>query len=129
MQSSIKGKVMAKLVKAPTEIKACGNKEKIIKEFIGNLNTQTSSVSIAKMDSPQGWEEPGQTPKFIEYTIVLKGTLKAETKNKTFDITSGQALITEKDEWIKYCTPYEGGAEYISVCIPAFSPGLANRDK
>lgn len=119
---------MAKLIKTPTEIKACGNKEKIIKEFIGNVNSNTEKVSIAKMDSPQGWEEPGQTPKFNEYTIVLKGTLKIETKKESFDIKAGQALIVEQDEWVKYSTPYKGGAEYIAVCLPAFSPSLVNRD-
>jgi len=120
---------MAKLIKAPTEIKACGNKEKIIKEFIGNVNSSTKTVSIAKMESPQGWEEPGQTPQFNEYTVVLKGTVKIETKNKSFDVKAGQALIVEQNEWVKYSTPYEGGAEYIAVCLPAFSPSLVNRDR
>ncbi len=120
---------MAKLIEAPTKIKACGNKEKVISEFIGNVNSNTETVSIAKMDSPQGWEEPGQTPKFNEYTIVLKGTLKIETKNDSFETKAGQALIVEQDEWVKYSSPYGGGAEYIAVCLPAFSPGLVNRDK
>jgi opacity protein-like surface antigen len=104
---------MAKLIKTPAEIKACGNKEKIIKEFIGNVNSKTSSISIAKMDSPQGWEEPGQTPKFNEYTVVLKGTLKIETRTESFDVKAGQAVIVKQDEWVKVSTPYEGGAEYI----------------
>lgn len=120
---------MIKLIEKPTEIKACGNKEKIIKEFIGKVNTKTSSVSIAKMDSPQDWEEPGQSPKFNEYTIVLKGILKIETKTESFEVKAGEALIVEQDEWVKYSTPYEGGAEYIAVCLPAFSPNLVNRDK
>jgi len=120
---------MARLIASPTRIKACGNNEKIIEEFIGNVTTRTSSVSIAKMNSPQGWEEPGQKPEFHEYTIVLKGTLRVETEKETLDVKAGQAVIAEKDEWIKYSTPCEGGAEYIAVCLPAFSPGLVNRDE
>ncbi|MBU3917686.1 cupin domain-containing protein [bacterium] len=120
---------MAKLIEAPTQIKACGTKEKIIKEFIGNVNTNTKTISVAKMESPQGWEEPGQTPEFDEYTIVLKGTLKVETQKGSFDVTAGQALIVEKDEWVKYGSPYDGGAEYIAVCLPAFGPDLVNRDE
>ena len=120
---------MIRLIKSPTKIQACGNIEKTINEFIGNVNSQTEKVSIAKMESPQGWEEPGQRPEFTEYTIVLKGILKAETANDSFDIPAGQALIAEADEWVKYSSPYEGGAEYISVCLPAFSPDLVNRDE
>ena len=120
---------MAMLIKNPTKIEACGNKEKIINEFVGNVNSQTETVSIAKMESPQGWEEPGQRPKFTEYTIVLKGILKAETANDSFDVAAGQALIAEADEWVKFSSPYEGGAEYISVCLPAFSPDCVNRDE
>jgi len=120
---------MVRLIKMPTKIDACGTKEKIINEFIGNVNSQTETVSIAKMESPRGWEEPGQRPKFTEYTIVLKGVLKAETAEASFDITAGHALIAEADEWVKYSSPYEGGAEYISVCLPAFSPDLVNRDE
>ncbi len=120
---------MAKLIEAPTKIIACGTKEKIIKEFIGNVNSDTKAVSVAKMESPQGWEEPGQTPKFDEYTIVLKGTLKVETKKESYDVKAGQALIAEQGEWIKYSSPYDGGAEYIAVCLPAFTPDLVNRDE
>lgn len=120
---------MTKLIEIPTEIKASGNKEKIIKEFIGNVNTKTSHISIAKMDSPQGWEEPGQTPEFDEYTIVLKGILKVQTKENLLDVKAGQAIIAKKNEWVKYSTPYKGGAEYIAVCLPAFSPKIVNRDK
>ena len=120
---------MTRLIKRPTKIQACGNIEKIINEFIGNVNSNTETVSIAKMESPQGWEEPGQRPKFTEYTIVLKGTLKAETVDDSFDIPAGQALIAVADEWVKYSSPYEGGAEYISVCLPAFSPDLVRRDE
>lgn len=120
---------MTKLIENPTKIKASGNKEKIIKEFIGNVNSQTSDVSIAKMESPEGWEEPGQTPEFEEYTIVLKGILKVQTKENTFEVKAGQAIITSKDEWVKYSTPYKGGAEYIAVCLPAFNLETVNRDE
>ena len=120
---------MAILIKKPTKIKAAGKKEKIIKEFIGNVNSKTSALSIAKMESPSGWEEPGQTPEFNEYTVVLKGTLKVETKDKIYEVKAGQAIISSKNEWIRYSSPYEGGAEYIAVCLPAFSPGTVHRDE
>ena len=120
---------MARLIEGPAKIKAYGTEAKIISEFIGNVNSNTETVSIARMESPQGWKEPGQRPKFTEYTIVLKGILKAETADDSFDIPAGQALIAEADEWVKYSSPYEGGAEYISVCLPAFSPDLVNRDR
>lgn len=120
---------MAKLIEKPTEIKACGNKEKTIREFFGRVNSNTEKVSIAKMNSPEGWEEPGQTPEFDEYTVVLKGTLKVETGSESFDVKAGQAVVIEQNEWVKYSTPYKGGAEYIAVCIPAFGPDIVNRDK
>ena len=120
---------MPQLVKTPTEIKASGNKEKLIKEFIGNVNTQTPSVSIARMESPEGWEEPGQTPEFTEYTVVLSGTLRVDTKSGFLDVAAGQAVIVREGEWVKYSSPYKGGAGYIAVCLPAFSPELVNRDE
>ncbi len=119
---------MVKLIETPTNIKAYGTKEKIVSEYIGNINSNTRSVSIAKMESPQGWEEPGQTPKFDEYTIVMKGTLKVETEKESFDVKAGQAFIAEQGEWVKYSSPDEG-AEYIAVCLPAFSTDLVNRDE
>ena len=119
---------MAQLIKLPSIIKAAGTKEKIIKEFFGNVNSKTPEVSIAHMKSPEGWSEPGQTPKFNEYTVVLKGKLRISTKNKEFDVSEGQGIMTEKDEWVRYSTPFEGGAEYIAVCLPAFSPELVHRD-
>ena len=119
---------MAILIEKPTKIKACGNKEKIIKEFIGNVNSQTGAVSIAKMESPEGWEEPGQTPAFDEYTVVLRGTLKVETMEDVYEVKAGQAVIAAKGEWVKYSSPFKGGAEYIAVCHPAFSPSTVNRD-
>jgi quercetin dioxygenase-like cupin family protein len=120
---------MAQLIKSPTLIKAAGNKEKIIREFFGLANSKTAEVSIAYMKSPKGWEEPGQRPKFNEYSIVLKGNLKVTTKKEEFLVTEGQGIMTIKDEWVKYSTPFDGGAEYIAVCLPAFSPEIVYRDK
>jgi len=120
---------MIKRIEKPTLVKACGNKEKIIREFIGNVNSSTAALSIAKMESPQGWEEPGQTPEFDEYTIVLKGTLVVLTKDERIEIEAGQAIVVDKREWVQYSTPYTGGAEYIAVCVPAFHPNLVNRDE
>ena len=119
---------MAQLIKSPSIIKAAGTKEKIIKEFFGQVNSKTSEVSIAHMKSPEGWSEPGQSPKFNEYTLVLKGKLSITTKNEEFEVSEGQGIMTEKDEWVRYSTPFEGGAEYIAVCLPAFSPELVHRD-
>lgn len=119
---------MVKLLTNPTIIEAVGNKPKIIEEFFGKTNSKSDEVSIAKMKSPQGWIEPGQCPKFDEYTVVIKGCLHVETKKEAFDVKKGQAILTTKNKWIKYSSPYEDGAEYISVCIPAFSPDTVNRD-
>ncbi|HNW53005.1 MAG TPA: hypothetical protein PKN21_01990 [Bacteroidales bacterium] len=119
---------MPKKINAPTLVKAEGTKLKIIEEYIGRVNTGTTDLSIAKMKSPQGWEEPGQQPAFDEYTIVLKGTLLVETRTEEIYVSQGQAIITYKDEWVRYSSPLEGGAEYIAVCLPAFSPDSVNRD-
>jgi len=120
---------MIKLIGSPSVIKAAGNKPKKIEEFIGRVNTGTDEISIARMKSPQGWAEPGQCPGFDEYTVVLKGTLKVATRKGDLLVKEGQAVIASKNEWVKYSTPLEGGSEYISVCLPAFSPSLVNRDK
>jgi mannose-6-phosphate isomerase-like protein (cupin superfamily) len=120
---------MAKFIKAPSIIKAAGNKEKIIKEYFGHVNSNTAEVSIAHMKSPEGWVEPGQCPEFNEYTIVLKGKLLITTRNEEFVIAEGQGIMTAKDEWVRYSSPYKGGAEYIAVCLPAFSPDIVKRDK
>ena len=109
-------------------IKACGNKPKVIEEFIGMVNSGTSDISIARMKSPQGWKEPGQTPEFDEYTLVLRGTLCVKSKEGSLEAGKGQAVIAGKGEWVQYSTPYEGGAEYISVCLPAFTPRAVHRD-
>ena len=120
---------MAQFINSPSVIKAAGNKEKIIREFFGLVNSKTSEVSIARMKSPEGWEEPGQRPKFNEYTVVLKGKLKITTRDEEYILSEGQAIMTLKDEWVRYSTPFKGGAEYIAVCVPAFSPDTVNRDK
>jgi len=119
---------MPKLITSPTIIEAADNKPKIIQEFIGRVNSSTQNVSIAKMTSPNGWEELGQTPEFDEYTLVLKGMLRVETKENVFNVNAGQAIITYAGEWIKYSTPTPVGAEYIAVCLPAFSPETVHRD-
>lgn len=119
---------MAQFINTPALVNAAGNKRKIIKEFFGNVNSTTSEVSVAQMISPEGWVEPGQTPKFNEYTIVLKGKLKITTRSEEFIVSEGQGIMTEKDEWVQYSTPFAGGAEYIAVCLPAFSMDLVNRD-
>lgn len=120
---------MAQFIKSPSIIKAAGNKEKIIREFFGHVNSKTSEVSIAHMTSPEGWVEPGQQPKFNEYTLVLKGKLRITTRNEEYEISAGQGIMTTKGEWVRYSTPFEGGAEYIAVCLPAFSPELVQRDR
>ena len=119
---------MIKKIDTPTIIKAAGNKSKHILEYFGRVNSQTDEISVAKMTSPQGWVEPGQRPEFDEYTLVLQGTLKAKTKDQVFEIKSGEAIFVEKNEWVQYSTPYEGGAEYIAICLPAFSRELVHRD-
>lgn len=120
---------MPTIIKSPAIVKAAGTKPKIIEEFIGRVNSNTEIVSIAKMKSPGGWEEPGQKPEFDEFTVVLKGMLRVETINDTFEINSGEAVITHKGEWIRYSSPQPEGAEYIAVCIPAFSPDTVHRDE
>ena len=120
---------MPKLISSPKIIEAAGNKPKIIREFIGKVNSSTKTISIAKMTSPAGWEEPGQTPEFDEYSVVLKGMLKVTTKNSVNDIYAGQAVIVQKGEWVQYSTPGSEGAEYVSVCLPAFSLYTVHRDE
>ncbi len=119
---------MAELIENPTQVKAAGNKPKIIREYIGRVNSKTQALSIAHMQSPSGWVEPGQTPEFDEYTIVLRGALKVKTKSQDFDVKAGQAVIVRKGEWVQYSSPNHAGAEYIAVCLPAFSPDTVHRD-
>ena len=119
---------MPTLITQPTVIEAAGNKPKIIKEHIGRVNSDTSDVSIAHMKSPGGWEEPRQTPEFDEYTVVLSGTLRVEHDGGVTEVQAGQAIITHRGEWIRYSTPGADGAEYIAVCLPAFTPDTVHRD-
>lgn len=120
---------MAELIQSPSRIKAEGTLEKIIEEFVGAVNTSTRGVSIAIMTSPNGWEEPGQTPEFDEYSIVLNGKLVAEGRNGAIEAGPGQAVFAPKGEWVKYSTPSKDGARYIAVCIPAFTPATVHRDE
>lgn len=120
---------MIKHIQSPTIIEAAGNKKKIIEEFFGNVNSNNSNISIARMKSPEGWEEPGQKPEFDEYTVVLKGTLKVKTSKQEYHVTAGQAILIGKNEWVQYSSPFEGGAEYVAVCLPAFSPDTVHRDE
>ncbi len=120
---------MARLITGPTKIEAAGNKPKLIEEYIGRVNSDTAAVSIARMKSPSGWVEPGQTPEFDEYTVVLRGTLQVETKSGTLEVHAGQAVITPGGEWVRYSSPAEEGAEYIAVCLPGFSPATVHRDE
>src|SRR5687767_12915870 len=113
---------MPTLIERPTEIQAAGAIPKIIHEYVGRVNSATSVVSIAHMHSPGGWNEPGQTPEFDEYTVVLRGTLHVESRTESVSVNAGQGIIVKKGEWVRYSTPAESGAEYIAVCIPGFAP-------
>jgi len=117
------------LVTAPTRIQAAANKPKLIDEYIGRVNSKTGEVSVAHMRSPGGWAEPGQTPEFREFTIVLKGMLRVEHKNGSLEVRAGQAVVTHPREWVRYSTPEPEGAEYIAVCLPAFSIETVHRDE
>lgn len=119
---------MPTLVPQPTRIRAAGTKPKLIDEYVGRVNTKTSTVSVAHMRSPQGWEEPGQAPEFDEFTIVLRGLLRVYHRAGHLDVPAGQAVIAHRGEWVRYSTPAEGGAEYIAVCLPAFSMESVHRD-
>lgn len=120
---------MAKLIASPSIIKAAGTLEKIIEEYVGAVNTSDQKVSIALMTSPGGWEEPGQTPEFDEYSIVLKGKLFAGNGSSVTEAGPGQALFAPAGEWVRYSTPDPDGAQYVSVCIPAFTPATVHRDE
>ena len=120
---------MPTLIAQPTRIQAAGNKPKLIDEYIGRVNSKTSATSVAHMRSPGGWVEPGQTPEFDEFTIVLKGMLRVETKEGALDVKAGQAVIAHAGEWVRYSTPQGEGAEYIAVCLPAFSMESVHRDE
>jgi ethanolamine utilization protein EutQ len=117
---------MPRLIATPTRIPVPGNKQ--IEEYIGRVNTKDSAVSIAHMHSPSGWSEPGQQPEFDEYTVVLKGSLRVESKDGVFEVKAGQAIIASRGEWVRYSTPGPEGAEYIAVCLAAFDPDSVHRD-
>ena len=119
---------MPTAIKKPAIIPAAGTRPKIIEEFVGRVNSGTGEVSIARMKSPAGWVEPGQCPEFDEYTLVLKGALHVETRKGNLVIQEGEALATRKGEWVRYSTPGPAGAEYVAICLPAFSPELVHRD-
>jgi len=119
---------MPTLIAQPARVAAAGNKPKLIDEYIGRVNSKTAGVSVAHMHSPQGWVEPGQTPEFEEFTVVLKGMLRVSYKDGEFDVHAGHAVITHPGEWVRYSTPDPDGAEYIAVCVPAFAMETVHRD-
>jgi mannose-6-phosphate isomerase-like protein (cupin superfamily) len=119
---------MPRLIAAPTVIQAAGNKPKRIEEYAGRVNSGHAAVSVARMTSPAGWEEPGQRPEFEEITLVLRGMVRVESEEGIVDVRPGQAVVTRPGEWVRYSTPDPDGAEYIAVCVPAFSPGTVHRD-
>jgi len=119
---------MPRLIERPTIIEAAGNVPKRIEEFVGRVNTGHASASVARMVSPSGWSEPGQRPEFEEITIVLRGTLRVEYEGGALDVTAGQGVIAAPGEWVRYSSPAAGGAEYVAICMPAFSPDNVHRD-
>jgi quercetin dioxygenase-like cupin family protein len=119
---------MPQLISHPTQIQAAGTPPKLIEEFVGRVNSGTEAVSIARMRSPAGWSEPGQTPEFDEYTIVLRGMVRVDHHGGHLEVRAGQAVLTHRGEWVQYSSPEPDGAEYLAVCLPAFSPATVHRD-
>jgi len=119
---------MPTLISGPTRIQAAGTKPKLIDEYVGRVNTEQSELSIAHMRSPEGWVEPGQKPEFDEYTLVLAGSLRVEFDDGSHNVGAGQAVLVRRGEWVRYSTPEAGGAEYIAICLPAFSIDTVHRD-
>jgi quercetin dioxygenase-like cupin family protein len=120
---------MPTLISAPSVVAAAGTKPKRIEEFVGRVNSGTGELSVARMQSPPGWREPGQRPEFDEYTLVLAGRLRVESEDgATLDVRAGQAIVTRAGEWVRYSTPEPEGAEYVAICLPAFSPATVHRD-
>jgi mannose-6-phosphate isomerase-like protein (cupin superfamily) len=119
---------MPELIDTPSRVEAAGTKPKLIDEFVGRVNTGEERVSVARMNSPQDWVEPGQRPDFDEWTLVLDGTLRVEHDAGVLEVRADQAIIVRAGEWVRYSTPYPGGAEYVAVCLPAFSPDTVHRD-
>ncbi len=120
---------MAKVIEQPTLVEAAGEPSKTIEEYIGRVNSNTTTLSIARMKSPSGWSEPGQKPEFDEFTVVLQGVLHIRLKDREFDVAAGQAVSISAGEWVQYSSPHPTGAEYLAVCLPAFSPELIHRDQ
>jgi quercetin dioxygenase-like cupin family protein len=120
---------MPKLIERPAVVQAAGTKPKHIEEYAGRVNSGDAQVSVARMVSPEGWVEPGQRPEFQEVTLVLRGMLRVEHQGGVTDVHAGQAIVTAPGEWVRYSTPHDGGAEYVAVCTPAFSPGTVHRDE
>lgn len=119
---------MPQIIPAPVRIEAQGQPPKVIEEFVGNVASGSEAVSVARMVSPSGWSESGQTPEFDEVTVVLRGEVQVETREGVHRISAGQAIVVTRGEWVRYSTPSEAGAEYVSVCLPAFSPATVHRD-
>ena len=119
---------MPRWIQMPTVVEAAGNKPKRIEEYIGRIKTDNRAVSVARMRSPMGWREPGQTPEFEEITLVLRGTLRVEHRDGVIDVRAGQAVVSEPGEWVRYSTPEPDGADYVAICLPAFSPESVHRD-
>ena len=119
---------MPELIPTPTRIVAAGNRPKAIDEYVGRVNSRSTGLSIAHMRSPAGWEEPGQRPEFDEYTLVLKGLLRVSQESGSLDVRAGQAVVARAGEWVRYASPEADGAEYVAVCLPAFSPDTVHRD-
>jgi quercetin dioxygenase-like cupin family protein len=120
---------MPRLIEQPTRIASAGNKPKEIEEYAGRVNTRQGDISVARMKSPGGWQEPGQRPDFEEITLVLRGMLRVEHESGVIDVHAGQAIVTLPGEWVRYSTPNPDGAEYVAVCLPAFSPDTVHRDE
>jgi mannose-6-phosphate isomerase-like protein (cupin superfamily) len=127
--NSVKSDGMPRLIEGPTIVQAAGNKPKQIQEFAGRMNSGHSGVSVARMVSPAGWREPGQRPEFEEITVVLRGMVRVEHEGGVIDVRAGQAVVASPGEWIRYSSPEADGAEYIAVCMPAFSPDTVHRDQ
>jgi quercetin dioxygenase-like cupin family protein len=120
---------MPELIAEPAVVEAAGKKPKVIEEYVGRVNTGEARLSVARMTSPPGWEEPGQRPEFDEYTLVLEGLLRGEHEDGVLEVRAGQAVLARAGEWIRYSTPEPGGARYLAVCVPAFSPDTVHRDE
>jgi len=117
------------IIESPSRVEAAGTKPKLIDEFVGRVNTGEERLSVARMQSPEGWEEPGQRPDFDEYTLVIDGALRVEHEGGTIDVRAGQAVLVRAGEWVRYATPEAGGAHYVAICLPAFSPDTVHRDE